>query len=102
MGVIDGVVLNEDVFAAIDNSVFFVRTAFHAYSIIACINDAVYNKSLMAVTEIYCVTVLGVPRATYGYTVNDDIAAIERMYMKFGCVLKCNTGEEYVFTMVDT
>ena len=101
MGMIDSIVLDQYVLASVDKGIFLEIAAFHADSVIACVNNTVDYQRLMAVAEVDCVAVLCVPRTPDGYPVDDKVSAVERMDMELWGVLECHAGEKDVFAIVD-
>ena len=93
---IDGIVLNDDIFATVGRSLRFVATALHAQTVVACINGAVDNQSDVHVREVDGVAILRIPRTAHGDTVNDDVLRVAGMQMELGCILDGHTLYEHI------
>ena len=97
MGMIDSIVLDQYVLASADKGIFLEIAAFHADSVIACVNNTVDYQRLMAVAEVDCVAVPCVPRTPDGYPVDDEVSAVERMDMELWGVLEMSRRREGCF-----
>ena len=100
MGVEDGVVLNQDIFATVGRSLWLVLAALHAETVVTSIDGAVDNESDVDVREVDGITVLGVPRATHRDTIYDDVLGVARVQVKFRCVLDGDTLDEDVLAIL--
>ena len=75
MSMIHRIVLDKDVFAWTVVTGCLPYSAFHADAVVAAVDDIVDNEHSPALTDVDGITVLGIPRASHRYAVDDDIIA---------------------------
>lgn len=100
--VVDNIVFDKDILARAISKTFLTHTALHADAIVTDIDSGVDNKASLAVAEIEAVAILCIPRASDSNTVDDDVAAADRMEVEARRVLNDDTLEEDVRTFGKT
>ena len=57
-------------------------STLHADTVVACINDRVYNEATLTVAEVYGIAILRIPWTTNSDSVKDNILTLKRMNME--------------------
>ena len=96
VGVIDGVVLYQDVFAGTGLLALRSGSALHADAVVASIDGVVHDEHVAAVANVDGVAVLRVPWAADGHSVDDDASAALRHDVESWRVLDGHALDEHV------
>ena len=94
-----GVVDDENVFARSVLQSLLSYAGFHAESVVAAVYGVVCEQSLSAVSEVECITVLCVPRASYCDVCHHDILAVAWVDMEAGGVLHRHSVNEHTLAV---
>ena len=96
---VNGVVLDVDVLARTSLDTCCSCATLHADTVITGINDVVDDKHVLAAGDVDSVTILCIPWAFYGDTINDHVLASGRDEVETGTVKQGNTLDEYVLAI---
>ena len=73
MSMVNGVVLDINIDARMVRLVGLFSTTLHANCVISNVKDTVNDEHIAAIAYVDTITILSIPRATYGYSVDNYV-----------------------------